>query len=142
MLTGYSNAMHDTRVWGQTRIHPNPLSYLSPGQYFLGDAAYTPTSYMVSPYKTPEANRVENTTFNKQLSHIRIDIKHTFGILKRRWKSLTGLRLILTSEKKYEFACMWITACVVLHNILIDLHDEWNEEEGWWNAEEQEEHDD
>lgn len=37
---------------------------------------------------------------------------------------------------------MWITAFVVLHNILIDLHDEWSEEEGWWNAEEQEEHDD
>ena len=84
MLTGYSNAMHDARVWSQTRIHQNPLSYLSPGQYLLGDAAYTPTSYMVSSFKALEANQVENTTFNKQLSHICIDIKHTFGILKRR----------------------------------------------------------
>ena len=79
---------------------------------------------MVSPYKAPEANQVENNKFNKQLSHICIDIEHTFGILKGRWKSLTGLRLIFTLEKKYEFACMWITACVVLHNILLDLHDE------------------
>ena len=37
---------------------------------------------------------------------------------------------------------MWITACVVLHNILINLQDEWSKEEGWWNAEKKEEHDD
>lgn len=141
MLTGYSNAMHDARVWSQTRIHQNALSYLSPSQYLLGDAAYTPTSHMVLPYKALEANRIENTTFNKQLSHIRIDVEHTLGILKGRWRSLTGLSLILTSEKKYEFACMWITVCVVLHNILIDIHDEWSEKKGWWSTEDEEEHD-
>lgn len=106
MLTGFSNAMHDARVWGHTNIHRNPTAYLSPGQYILGDAAYTPTKYMVPPYKAPEANRSENHAFNKQLSHIRIDIEHTFGMLKGRWKSLTGMRLIITDNKKYEFACM------------------------------------
>lgn len=55
--------------------------------------------------------------------------------MKGRWKSLTGLRLILTFKKK-------IPACVVLHNILINIHDEWSEEKRWWNTEEQEEHDD
>ena len=35
---------------------------------------------------------------------------------------------------------MWITACIVLHNILLDLNDTWNQEEGWWSEEEQEEH--
>ncbi len=131
MLTGYFNAMYDARIWGQTRIHQKFLSYLSPGQYLPGDAAYTLTSYVVSPYKAPKANQVENTKFNKQLSHICIKIEHTFGILKRRWENLTRLRWILTSEKKYEFACIWITACDVLHNILIDLYDGWNEDKRW-----------
>ena len=36
---------------------------------------------------------------------------------------------------------MWITVCVVLHNILIDIHDEWSEEKGWWSTEDEEEHD-
>lgn len=96
---------------------------------------------MVPTYKAPETNRSENHAFNKQLSHIRIDIEHTFGMLKGRWKSLTGMRLIITDNKKYEFACMWITACVVLHNILIDLNDNWSKEVGWWTEEEKEDHD-
>ena len=33
------------------------------------------------------------------------------------------MRLILINDKQYEFACMWITACVVLHNILIGVDD-------------------
>ena len=37
---------------------------------------------------------------------------------------------------------MWITACLVLHNILLDVRDEWAEDEGWWTREEQEDHDD
>lgn len=53
----------------------------------------------------------QNKEFNRSLSIVRIDIEHAFGMLKDRWKSLTGLRLILTTQKKYEFACMWITAC-------------------------------
>lgn len=65
MLTGYSNVMYNTRVWSQTKIHQNPLSYLLPDQYFLGNAAYIPTSYMVPPYKASETNQVNNTTFNK-----------------------------------------------------------------------------
>lgn len=106
MLTGFSNAMHDAQVWGYTNIHRNPTAYLSPGQYILGDAVYSPTKYIVLPYKAPEANRSENHAFNKQLSHIRIDIEYIFGMLKGIWKSLTGMRLIIIDNKKYEFACM------------------------------------
>lgn len=62
-------------------------------------------------------------------------------MLKGRWKSLTGLKLILTTQKKYEFACMWFTVCLVLHNILVDLNNNWREDEGWWSNEDEEEHD-
>ena len=75
--------------------------------------------------------------FNKRLSRIRIDIEHAFGILKRRWKSLTGLRIRVRNKKSYTYVIKWITACVVLHNILQDIRDEWNEEEGWWTEEEE-----
>lgn len=62
--------MHNARVWGHINIHRNHTIYLSSGQYILGDAAYTPTKYMVPLYKGPEANRSENYAFNKELSHI------------------------------------------------------------------------
>ena len=31
---------------------------------------------------------------------------------------------------------------MVLHNILLDLNDTWDQEEGWWSEQEKEEHDD
>ncbi len=36
---------------------------------------------------------------------------------------------------------MCVTVGDVLHNILIDLHNKWSEEERWWKAKEQEEYD-
>lgn len=36
---------------------------------------------------------------------------------------------------------MWITACMVLHNILLDLNNTWDQEKGWWSEQEQEKHD-
>lgn len=36
---------------------------------------------------------------------------------------------------------MWIIACMVLHNILLDLNDTWDQKEGLWSEQEQEEHD-
>lgn len=96
---------------------------------------------MVPPYKAPHISLKENRRFNKRLSSIRIDIEHAFGMLKGRWKSLTALRLRLLNNKQFEFAIIWITACVVLHNVLLELNDEWAEEEGWWTPDEEEEHD-
>ena len=141
MLTGFSNATHDARVWAHTCLQQDPEIYFSTGQYILADSAYTSIEYLVPPYKAPHARSKEIRQFNRRLSSARIDIEHAFGILKGRWKSLTGLRLLLNSHKQFEYACMWLTACVVLHNILLDLDDAWGEDEGWWTEEEQEEHD-
>ena len=58
------------------------MQFFGPGQYLLGNAVYTQTQYMVLSYKAPEANQKENKKFNKKLSKVRIDIKHTFGMLK------------------------------------------------------------
>ncbi|MCJ1348386.1 hypothetical protein MMC31_006618 [Peltigera leucophlebia] len=51
----------------------------------------------------------------------RIDIEHAFGMLKGRWKSLTGYGLFLP--------------------IINNLNNTWDQEEGWWSEQEQEEHD-
>ena len=80
-----------------------------------------------------------NRKFNKKLSRVRIDIEHAFGMLKGRWKSLTGLRVRVNKQERYMYAAQWITACVVLHNILLKCDDRWDEDEGWWTPEEEEE---
>lgn len=60
-------------------------------------------------------------------------------MLKGRWTSLTGLRLLISSLDQYKFAVKWGVACCVLHNILLGLNDEWLEK-GWWTSEEEENH--
>ena len=145
VLTGYSAATHDSRVYSRSQLQLNPQNFFSTGQYLLGDSAYVLTSTVVVPYKAPLSANKENRTFNKRLSHLRVDIEHTFGILKGRWGSLKGLRIMINSQQRYEYSCMWIYACIVLHNILCDLKDDWaeDEEEGgsWWTPEEAIEHD-
>ena len=46
--------------FASTRIYQIQHSILGPGQYLLGDAAYTHTKYMVPPHNAPEANQNEN----------------------------------------------------------------------------------
>lgn len=59
---------------------------------------------MVPPYKGVAKNNPQNKEFNQYLSSIQFDIEHSFGMLKSRWKSLTDLKLLLTTQKKYKFA--------------------------------------
>ena len=61
---------------------------------------------MIPSYKALHTLRRSNRKFNRRLSSIYIDIEHAFRILKGQWKSLTGLRLILTNHQQYEYACM------------------------------------
>lgn len=100
MLTYFSNAMHNTQIWSYINIYYNFDVYLFFSQYILENAVYTFTKYIVPSYKAPKVNNLENHTFNKKLSYIQINIEHTFGILKRRQKSLTKMWLIITDNKK------------------------------------------
>lgn len=96
---------------------------------------------MVSPYKASYISCPKNQKFNKRLSSICINIEHAFGMLKGRQKSLTRLRRLFTNHSQYEHARMWIIACVVLNNMLLDLKDTQEENEGWWSEKKIEEHD-
>lgn len=82
VITRYSGATHDVRVWGLTQIHQNPSRLFSPGEYLLGDAAYPPSKIMVPPYKGAAKNLPQNKEFNRRLSSLQTDIEPAFGILK------------------------------------------------------------
>lgn len=82
VITRYSGATHDVRVWGLTQTHQNPSRFFSPGEYLLGDAAYPPSKIMVPPYKGAAKNLPQNKEFNRRLSSRQTDIEPAFGILK------------------------------------------------------------
>lgn len=66
-----------------------------------------------------------------------MDIEHAFSILKRQWVSLTGLRLLLESQKSYKFGVKLIITCCVLHNLLLNIEDNWKKHERWWMLKEE-----
>ena len=82
ILAGWPNSQHDARVYASTNLQRHPENYFALGEYLLGDAAYTNSSHLVSPYKSPFTNEKENRRFNRKLSRIRVDIEHAFGVLK------------------------------------------------------------
>ena len=82
VLTGWPNSQHNARIFASTNIQRNPKNYFIPKEYFLENSAYSNTFHMVTLYKSPFAFQPENQHFNQKVLKIRIDIKHTFRILK------------------------------------------------------------
>jgi hypothetical protein len=139
-LCEWSNSQHDQRVFSADDLHQHSTSYFSSDQYLLDDSVYTNTLYVITLYKVSHTKHFEVRRFNRRLSRVRIDIEHAFGMLKDRWKSLTELRLRIRDRKNYIFAIRWITACLILHNIVLNIQNNWNEEEEWWTSENEKTH--
>ena len=52
-------------------------------------------------------------------------MEHANGVIKARFGSLRKIPIDIRSDADMPRCATWITACVVLHNILIDLRDEY-----------------
>jgi hypothetical protein len=136
-LCEWSNSQHDQRIFAAEDIYRHSTIYFIDDQFLLSDSVYINTSYLITSYKTSHTRNIEIRRFNRRLSRIRIDIEHVFEILKDRWKSLIDLRLRVRDKKSYIYVIRWIIACVILHNILLNIQNEWDEEEEWWTTEEE-----
>jgi predicted DNA-binding protein YlxM (UPF0122 family) len=158
-LTDWSNSQHDQRIFVVDDLHKNftnfffedktrcdvfeyliDIRYLQE-QYLLDDNVYINIIYLIASYKVFHTNNSNIRRFNRRLFRIRIDIEHAFEILKSRWRSLTELRLRIRNKKNYTYVIRWIIACVILHNILSNIQDEWDENEEWWISEKENAHD-
>ncbi len=83
---------------------------------------------MLTPYRSAEtANSTENTAFNAKFSAARVVVEHVMGLLKSRWTSLKGIRIQVKELDDLVRINEWILACLVLHNIVQSLNDEWDE---------------
>lgn len=47
-------------------------------------------------------------------------------MLKYRWQSLRELRILIKDERSAARANLWIQACIVLHDYLVDICDDSN----------------
>ena len=54
----------------------------------------------------------------------RKQVEHANGVIKARFASLKKIPIDIRSDADMLRCAVWITSCVVLHNLLIELRDE------------------
>jgi len=89
----------------------------------LGDKGMLYSRYVIGPFKEPECTCAEYLNFKYQLAWLRVKSERANGILKGRWSSLKELRLVLATDRHFSIAMSWITACIVLHNVCVEVGD-------------------
>ncbi|XP_045030382.1 protein ALP1-like [Daphnia magna] len=117
--TGYPSSMHDASVFAHSQLGRN-LSILLEGTPFvlLGDSAYGLTTTLMKPY--PDNGRLDETekNFNRVLSQNRYAVERSFSLLKRKWRRLRYLDMLLLNR----IPDVILTACC-LHNYIIQRGD-------------------
>ncbi|KAI7965436.1 hypothetical protein MJO29_003534 [Puccinia striiformis f. sp. tritici] len=105
----------------------SPEKYFDPNQFLIADSAYTNDQYVVPAYKGKDLLDDWNVDFNYHLAQSQVRIKHAIGILKGRFSSLRKMRSQIRGPKEMKAVVKWIITCIILHNLLADLKDQWNE---------------
>jgi len=126
---GWPGTLYDNTIFEKTEICKNPAKFFSPGQFTLADGGFAIKMYCIPPYRNPAAEIPENRFFNFYFSSARAKIEHVNGILKNRFSSLRGIRTQVKKKEDFALLNKHVLVCLILHNILIRLKDEWDDED-------------
>ena len=135
-LAGWPGSTHDNRVLRNSDLYQNKSKYFSINEYLLGDSAYSASQIMVQAFKKGKGEvdlPPRKEQFNTILAEVRIKSEHCIGILKARFPSMRRLNVwIKKGKKQVKHIVELITACMIIHNLMIDYDDlipqEWYDE--------------
>ncbi|KAL2332108.1 hypothetical protein Fmac_019689 [Flemingia macrophylla] len=136
IVTGWPGKMEDWLIFESSnfnklcekgeRLNGNKL-HLSEGseirEYIIGDSAYPLLPYLVVPYEGKELSELK-TQFNEQHLATRMVAQRALARMKEMWKIIQGM---MWRPDKHRLPRI-ILVCCVLHNIVIDLKDEVQDE--------------
>ena len=128
LFAGFPASVHDSRCIRNSPIIKCKSQFFEGHEYVLADVAYTLSETVITPFKKPTSNSQPYRSFNRVLSSARVRIQHCIGRLKGRFQSIRGLRTVIKSRKDNRRANKWISACAIVHNMLIGV-DDWEEED-------------
>ncbi|MBW0486834.1 hypothetical protein O181_026549 [Austropuccinia psidii MF-1] len=103
------------------------ISTNGPGKNLLEAPAYPLSEHLIPFIKTPEANLGINGEFNYFLAKTHLRKEHVIGILKGKWESLKKMCFQFNMEDNIKCYVDWIEECCILHNILAQISDSWEE---------------
>ncbi|OWZ23255.1 hypothetical protein PHMEG_0001919 [Phytophthora megakarya] len=105
--------------------------FFTSGEYLLDDSAYPAdlTYNTVVPTYKSNMKGTDIEDFNTCIAHARVVNEHTIGVLKNRFGSLKELQTQLNQEQSMICILDWITACILLHSLLMEFNDERSDSE-------------
>jgi hypothetical protein len=109
------------------QLAQQPGQFFDQNQFLLANSAYPMNQYMIPAYKGANLLIPENSDFTYHLAQSRVWIEHAIGILIGQFASLPEMRSQIKNRHKMKAAIKWIISCVVLHNLLADPKDQWND---------------
>jgi hypothetical protein len=121
-------------VYSRSRFGKTIHKLLPPGKCILADAGYQLYAHCLTPYEIRDDMPSDERNYNYLHSRSRITVECALGLLKgrfRRFKSPLGQKGNINNgwrpERKEthpsERAARIIRACLIMHNVLIDVGD-------------------
>ena len=133
---GFPGSVHDSRVYRNTALAKNPNEYFGDKYYLIGDSAFNNSSSVVAKFKAPRGHCLtqEQERFNTHVESLRVTSEHSIGMLKARFPWLRCIPMIITDDpESVKVILRVIEVCVILHNLLLDLHDD-DLPQGWYEG--------
>ncbi len=119
---GWPASVHDQRVWKNSVVDMNPQQFFSPGEYLLGDSAFSNTATLVPAYKRL-GNQGEllsdQAGFNTCLAGVRVKSEHTIGIWKGRFPWLRTIPIRIANKRSMKRLIRYVRATAILHNFFV-----------------------
>lgn len=115
----------DQTIFNASHFAQNPWVYLNQHEeYIFVDLGFKKEVFAVPPYKGAEGKLPHNALFNAAQRRGRAQVEHVNGVIKGRFSTLTAMPIDIRCNDDHEKCSDWITCCVILHNIMISLGDE------------------
>jgi hypothetical protein len=124
---GWPGQASDSTIFASTALARSPSEFLSLGEEFVfADLGFKRENYVITPFKGAAADVPHNALFNKAQRSGRCRIEHVNGQLKARFASLRAIPIDIKRKDDVHNVHHWVQACIVLHNILVYLNDEYD----------------
>jgi hypothetical protein len=127
---GRTGSAHDAVAFKGTAAYLHPELIFKNDEFAFTDSAYSASFRVIPIHKAPANLDPRVRAFDKAVSRLRVKSEHCNGLLKGRFQSLKSLRISIDRRRDHVRAMRWISACIILHNICVDVGgDDWEDDE-------------